>query len=503
MSADESSHVSGEALSTLDRYAEQSLQSQDRSEIVPEMPARLVRGGVYAIVGAIALTVALLYFGKVAVVVSAKGKIVPEGDVIALQALQGGVVHTILARAGDRLAAGAPIVKLDVQESAMDLAKLKRSHELLKVQLAAARASLAQVEGALARPDSSGGGKADAGPTQVTAIGSLENARMSLEAARQSMQRLPERRQLQAREIELTNENITLNERSRTETARVLEDEEKALARKREQLSNYRALAKKDLISSLELGAEEERYRNAESALLASRQRFAQQAIDISNQKLRKSELETKLATFDTDSRSGLRQAEMAYRQALAGLRQERQALSNRIQELESESEATAAKIKLGEGRLSLATITMPVAGTLVELRVSNPGELIPVGTVIAAVAPAGVPMAIEATVPNKDVGFVTAGLAARVKVDAYPYQQFGTAPATVQRVLPGVGADSNFRVRLRLLEDQVGGSGGGTPRLFPGLSVVAEISTSKQRLLSLLFAKDDDDKKKKKKDKD
>ena len=92
------------------------------------------------------------------------------------------------------------------------------------------------------------------------------------------------------------------------------------------------------------------------------------------------------------------------------------------------------------------------------------------------------------AAVPNSDVGFVRAGVEGRIKVDAYPFQQFGTLPARVRTVLPGFGRDNNFTVRLDLLQSTIARKDGDLP-LFPGLAVEVELFTARQRLINLVLA--------------
>jgi multidrug efflux pump subunit AcrA (membrane-fusion protein) len=78
---------------------------------------------VWLLAGCVLLIAGLLYFGRVYVVVTAAGKILPEGDVLIVQALRPGVVNAILAHAGDRLEAGAVIARLDTSESGALLAE--------------------------------------------------------------------------------------------------------------------------------------------------------------------------------------------------------------------------------------------------------------------------------------------------------------------------------------------------------------------------------------------
>lgn len=98
-------------------------------------------------------------------------------------------------------------------------------------------------------------------------------------------------------------------------------------------------------------------------------------------------------------------------------------------------------------------------------------------------------PLIVKATVPNKDVGFVKVGMAARIKVDAYPFGHFGSVPARVRQIVPKVGNEDNFTMTLELLQDSIKADEHEI-QLFPGLAVQAEVQTKNQRLFELLFSK-------------
>ena len=470
---------------TLERFAVQSRQASERSELVSPLPPIIARGAAYGISIAVLITLGLLFFGKVHMVVTAKGSIVPESNLIVVQALQAGVVTSILARPGDRLAANTPILKLDVSESGATLAQTARQQGLEQQQIATQRASLAAVRAALASPGQISLERTEGiAGNAVQAIATLQNAGMKLQAARQDLARAPERQKLQLNEIELTRENIRLNERNHQAEEKSLASEEDLLAQKAEQLKRYRQLAEKKLLSAFELGGQEEKFRADSRNVLNMRQRLDQQAIDISNQRLRVADLESKKESEQRERENRLHVCETDYQQAIAALRKEELALISQLREAEARLADVAEKIRLAESRVELSSITSPVAGTLSDLKLNNPGELVAAGMVVANVAPEGAALVIEASVPNKDVGFLRPGLEARVKVEAYPYQQFGVAQARIVNVLPNVGKDSNFRVRLRLLQENLGEGAW----LFPGLNVEADILTRKQRLLKLLF---------------
>ena len=252
-----------------------------------------------------------------------------------------------------------------------------------------------------------------------------------------------------------------------------------------------RKLADAKLLSAVELNASEERYRAAEMALLRSANGSIKLEVDGSTARLKLTELQTSLRTLDNESRTAVRNARVQYDQALAGLVQERENVQIQVRALESKIAQASRQVSVSEGRLNLATVTMPVAGTIAELKVKNAGEIVAAGAAIATVVPADAQLFVEAKVTNKDVGFLRPGVEARIKVDAFPFQQFGTARARVTRVLPAVGSNASFVVQLEMLDQKLIVNG-TEYNLFPGLAVHVDLITGRRRMLEVLMQRQD-----------
>jgi HlyD family secretion protein len=462
-----------------------------QSQVIGEMPSIVQRGLVYVLGLAVIVSLALLYFGRAYVIVNARGRIVPEGDVVTVQALQGGVVSAVMAKAGDRLPAGAPVLKLDLAESGMTVAELQQKRASQQEQLDRLQATTRLIDAILADPDGALQGTrrtviATVGKT-TELVNQLEDAKGKVDGAKGAIAGWPGRKGQLQREIAMTRDNVRINENNYTSQVRLLESTETALAQKRTQIEGFRRLAERRLLSSLELGTEEERFRSAEANAAEMRRRVEQMELDISNQKLKLAELESRIESEPMGREGALRQAENTLRQNLALLRQDGENLANQSRELETALKSTETRLKLAENQVSLTSVVMPVAGIVAEMKIANAGELVNVGQMVATVVPDGVPLVIEAAVPNRDIGFVKPGIDGRVKVDAYPFQQFGTLRGRVRTVLPGLGRDNNFIVRLDLLETRL--AAGDTPLpLFPGLAVEAELFTSRQRLITMIL---------------
>lgn len=96
-----------------------------------------------------------------------------------------------------------------------------------------------------------------------------------------------------------------------------------------------------------------------------------------------------------------------------------------------------------------------------------------------------------EAAVPSSEVGQLRLGMLARIKLDAYDYQQYGTVAGTVVFLSPDSGIaqgqqTATYLVRLELASTEVGrGEFYGQVKL--GMAGQAEIVTGHESLLRLL----------------
>src|SRR5262249_6583751 len=96
-----------------------------------------------------------------------------------------------------------------------------------------------------------------------------------------------------------------------------------------------------------------------------------------------------------------------------------------------------------------------------------------------------------EGSVPSEEVGHLKVGMPARIKLDAYNYQQYGTIDGTVQFLSPDSDPERTERavtytVRIALASDELG-RGEYHGRVKLGMTGQADIVTGHRSLLSLL----------------
>jgi multidrug resistance efflux pump len=154
------------------------------------------------------------------------------------------------------------------------------------------------------------------------------------------------------------------------------------------------------------------------------------------------------------------------------------------------DGELAAARIDLANRQLERkqAEIRAPIGGVVIR------GD-IKVGDVLEAGKPA-VEIArqtgflFEVTVPSEDFGHLQVGMPARVKLDPYDYQRYGTLGGTVCFLSPdsglAEGQKANYTVRIALEGDRLGrGEFQGQVKL--GMSGQADVVTGRESLLALL----------------
>ena len=150
------------------------------------------------------------------------------------------------------------------------------------------------------------------------------------------------------------------------------------------------------------------------------------------------------------------------------------------------QSEITAAELSLQH-----TTITAPVGGQVTTLEVRSAGTVLQAGQTIATIAPAGSRLVVEAHVPNKDIAFIEKGLPAKLKFDAFPFQDYGVVDGTVTDVSPDAQFDkevgSFYKVMIAPKQTEIVAEGKSIP-LRPGLALTAEIVTERKSILSLML---------------
>jgi len=139
----------------------------------------------------------------------------------------------------------------------------------------------------------------------------------------------------------------------------------------------------------------------------------------------------------------------------------------------------------------SRTRIRAPVGGVIASLDVPGEGAVVEEGSRIATIVPGNARLLAEVQVPNKDVAFVEPGRRAKLKIDAFPYQDYGTIGGTVKNVSPDARSDERFGSFYKVtitLDRNAFRVRGQRLRLRSGLTLTAGLVTERKSVLSLLL---------------
>jgi HlyD family secretion protein len=164
---------------------------------------------------------------------------------------------------------------------------------------------------------------------------------------------------------------------------------------------------------------------------------------------------------------------------------------ANRIQ-LESRKNISEMENRLRQAELQLQyqNVVAPVAGVVFDPQ-ARPEGVLAAGETILTLVPQGGLFA-EVFVPNKDIGFVKAGQAAKVRVDAFPFTRYGELESKVSQVAadalpPDEKMDFyRFPVKLQLEKPYLESRGTRIP-LQSGMAVTANLKLREKRVISLV----------------
>lgn len=429
-------------------------------EIMEKPPSPGLRWLLLALCGLFTIALIWSFIGKVDVVATASGKVIPNGNVKVIQPIEIGYVRAIHVKNGQRVAAGELLVELD--PTLVGAEAEQASQGLLTSEVVAARnaALLAHLQGRSARFIPPPGTPREIAETQAnfvrTTIAEYEGERASLQ-----QQRAEQAAQLQGAEAEIAK---------LTQTLPLVE----------KQLEARKELADKGYFSKIRLLEYEqlkmEHIQNIEvQRANAAQARAAMGNIDAQLARLRGSFGKTAVAELsDAQEKSGLARQEVT-----------KSARRTEFQQLRA-----------------------PVSGTVQQLSISTIGGVVQPAQAIMVIVPDEVQVVIEANILNKDIGFIREGQAVRVKLEAYNFTDYGIIPGVVESISrdaidmsqPGQQQQRDeqgraqpqqglvYATRIRLLQSTIRVRG-RDQIIGPGLAAQAEIKTGERRIIDFLLS--------------
>ena len=394
----------------------------------------------------VALTVSLLLWAALArvdEVVHANGKVIPSSRLQVVSNLEGGIVKQILVKAGDRVKAGQPLLRLDATATSADFARNDTSIDALQ-----ARAARLDAE-ARGKPLVFPAALETAAPALVANERALHNAQISSIAT----------------EREIARSRLMQAERAIGQARAELAAAVEALAQLRREVEIIAPLVEKGVEPAMSLV----RARSAE--------RQAASARDAASEAARRADASR------NEAQSAIRNLEQRFRA------QASESLATARAEIAAQSEALPALAD----RLRRTELTAPVAGIVNRVMASTIGGSIRPGEPLVEVVPEGDTLVIEAVVNPSDIAFLRLGQKANVKISAYDYSVYGTLPGTVESIAPDAVTDertgeSFFTVRVRTSGAGLTAEDGTRLPIGAGMTAEVDVLGRERSVLSYLL---------------
>ena len=413
-------------------------------EVLERPPSPIGLAIIWILIALIAAALLWAIFGRLDVVVSAPGKLIPYDKVKVLQSADGGIVRAIHVRDGQHVKAGQVLIDLDPTQSGADEAQARSALGAARVAKAYAEALLLYARTgrlAFAAPEGTPPAIIDTQTQLLQAAAYEYRANLAdLDERRAEARALGAQSQKQVGKLEVTLPLL----KERVARRKTLAD--KGYSSKLLQLE----LEQQQMEHEREIGIQAEnsaRFRatiaSAGAQMAALKQTFVRQAAEA-------------LAKAQDEIR--LREEELT-----------KASQKNRLQQLRS-----------------------PVAGTVQQLSVNTLGAVIKPADPIMIVVPAGGTLELEAMIANKDIGHIRLGQPVSVKLEAFAFTDYGTVPGHLVQISTDAIQDEKwglvYQARVRLDRPTI--MVDGRPALLaPGLAATADIHTGSRRIISYILS--------------
>jgi hemolysin D len=432
--------LSGDLIKVWKKLSLNILKKDDTHEFKPTMaeieekPANPLGKLIFWIIIASFVFFALwTCIGRVDVVVSARGLIIPEGDVKIIQPLDTGVVSSILCKEGDFVKKSQSLMEIDPSMTAPEVDSKRKNLQFLELEKL-------RMYSALGKKGFNPDGKVHDRETikiqrelYASSLGGLEK---QLEAKKAELNRIEE--EIQSVQKEKAHNKAMLI---------VASDKEKRL----------RAVI--DIIAKNE-------YEKTTNDILIYLNNIEQSGHKIGQLNHQKRQISSEIALINENFKTvSLKEFSDKHRQAT---------------EIRAEIDKTAF-------RNEKQKILSPVEGHISNLYFHTIGGVVTPAQKLMAIVPIDAPLIIKASVLNKDIGFIKEGMPVLIKIDTFDFQKYGTLNGTIRNIAKHSTEDEKlgpvYEVFISPLETSIMVEG-RMVSITSGMSLTAEIKVGKRRII-------------------
>ncbi len=399
------------------------------SEIEESPVSPLGRFTFWTVVSLIIITILWLIIGKIDIVITARGIVIPDGEAKIIQPLETGVIKEILVKEGDFVRKDQLLVLIDTMTTDAQLKTVKENLETSKEE-----AKRLEAQGLEQKFNSKDEAQKNLYNESLKALNSLIGAKNQ-----------------EIKQIERQIDSNLAQKRDYENQLQSSIDREK-------RLENV-----KDIVAYNDV-------KEAQDRTIALRESVNRTEAEIKRLQAQKRQIQNEIAQLKADFKA----------QKLENLTE----TNKRIKELE------ASKEQIEFSNIN-QKITAPVDGYVDKLMVHTIGGVVTPAQELIALTPADIPLLIKATVLNKDIGFIKPDMPVSIKIDTYDFQKYGLLHGKVKSISQNsieneeLGPVYEIYITLdknTLIID------GKEQKISTGMTLNAEIEIGKRRIIEFFI---------------
>jgi hemolysin D len=444
-------------------------------ELQESPPNPLVRWLAWVLIALFVLTLIWACIGKVDVVSSAEGKIIPSSRVKQIQPLTKGFVKAIHVKEGQFVNQGDALIALDRTITAADQARMQQELHNASLNLAGAEALQAFLVNT-----------SDSQASKQTSTDKITNKHIN-NKTQPSM----------ATEIVL-NVHAAIKP-SETEILLHQQKTWEQWQQYQAQLSSLHSGLKK--VQSEKIGNQETIKKLQQTLPMITKRAQALESLYAKNMASEAEYLE-------------LEQQRIERVQDLAAQQQMQQQLNAAINEAQQQINSlkadTLGKLltQIADNRNQIATISeelvkatdmndkqilyAPVSGYVQQLAINTIGGIVTEAQELMLIVPEEESLEVQVMLGNQDVGFVQKDMAAEIKIHTFPFTKYGLIDATVTHISDDAIIDEKlglvYTMHLKMHKSTIRVEAKDV-KLIPGMAVTAEVKTTQRRVIEYFLS--------------
>ena len=402
----------------------------------PPFPGRTL---LYVVMGLVAAAIVWASLSHVDRIVAAKGRLVTTAPRIVIQALETSIIKELYVKAGDRVRRGQAVVALDPTFVTADITALTSQREQLSAQIKRLESEIAGHE---YRPEQDN-------PTTTSQRAIYHHKRAEIAA--------------RLRDFDYKRDELIATKDANAQR----------IVRIREQLVVLTELERiRSAVFQKEVGSRID--------LLEAQANRLKLLEELEGLEIQQLEIENRVGSNGAERDLYIHATQRkAFEELVEAKRQ-----------LGSLEEALTKATRRG----NLVRLTAPVDAIVLELAERSIGSVLREAEVLMTLVPANSELELLADLAPLNVGRVKTGDLARIKIDAFPFQVYGTLEGEVRTISPdsfienaGTQKAMNYRVRIALKNSDFERHTAAYP-LRPGMAATSEIIVGNRSIISFLL---------------